>query len=425
MRPTVSLRRSLALALAAIGVCAAANAQQIETRHASPRQARAPQRSEPSHLDGHLDSHLDSHLGRQLDSHLDSQLDRVLIDLERARALAIGTRDGAMVASVARGERDGAAGASDREPAPGHAGATAHAALPWQLVDARGPTPLARHGAALAYDACSDRLIVSGGQVGGEPTAQVWVLANGFGGAVQAHWIPLDVLGDEPTPRADHSAVYDAVRDRLVVFGGVGPGGEALGDAFVLHHASGRGGRARWQRIAARGAGPGARAGHTAVLDAGGDRMIVLAGEDPRNDVHYRDAWVLHGASGNGDARHWQELAPAGEVPAPRRGASALFDPATDRVLLFGGDVDAPASAVDEVRVLHHASGVGGIPLWSALRQCPPRGDSIAEWRSGVADLARTARLSRAAFDGAWTNAPLGRATAPSIELAAGAGAPR
>ena len=76
-----------------------------------------------------------------------------------------------------------------------------------------------------------------------------------------------------PPARWVHSTIYDATRDRLVVFGGqnfLGSTNEVW--TFSLS------GIPHWQILAPAGIGPGARAFHTATFDTLRDRMIVFGG---------------------------------------------------------------------------------------------------------------------------------------------------
>ena len=70
--------------------------------------------------------------------------------------------------------------------------------------------------------------------------------------------------------------------------------------------------------------------------DSTGDRMIVFGGRTdtgPQNDV-----WVLTNATARATAAEWIALAPSGAPPAPRTNASAVYDPATNRMIVYGGD---------------------------------------------------------------------------------------
>src|SRR5260221_9215154 len=91
---------------------------------------------------------------------------------------------------------------------------------------------------------------------------------------------------------------------------------------------------------------PGKRWLHSAVYDAVNNRMIVYAGGSggPYAFPEFNDVWVLANANGLSGTPAWTRIKPAGAIPAPRGGHSAIYDPATNRMLVFAGDVLRPCS---------------------------------------------------------------------------------
>src|SRR5215211_342087 len=106
-----------------------------------------------------------------------------------------------------------------------------------------GPPPSRCYGATTVYAPSSNRLILFGGRAcpGGSPAGSlndVWIMtnANGTGGTPQ--WLALSTAG-LPTARNNHSAVYDAAGDRMIIFGGCMFGcTPTLNDVWVLTNAS-------------------------------------------------------------------------------------------------------------------------------------------------------------------------------------------
>ena len=66
-------------------------------------------------------------------------------------------------------------------------------------------------------------MIVFGGVVGGTRLGDVWALTLGDAPS----WTQLTPSGTSPSARYGHSAIYDPVRDRMVVFSGYGSYGYA------------------------------------------------------------------------------------------------------------------------------------------------------------------------------------------------------
>lgn len=87
-------------------------------------------------------------------------------------------------------------------------------------------------------------------------------------------WEPLSTEGEPPCPRCGHTAVE--WKGAIIVFGGRPTDGQFYNDVHSLELS--RRGKPRWARLAPAGAPPGARAHHTAVLLAGGNRMAVYGG---------------------------------------------------------------------------------------------------------------------------------------------------
>jgi hypothetical protein len=150
-------------------------------------------------------------------------------------------------------------------------------------------------------------------------------------------WIALDPMGSPPVARSYHTAIYDPVRDRMIVFGGAG-GGSLLNDVWALSLA----GTPKpnelddadvWSELAPAGSPPTARAEHTAIYDPVCDRMVVFGGEDSSNFLFCNDAWALSLAG----TPAWSALAPAGIQPLGCAGHAAIYDAARNRMVVFGG----------------------------------------------------------------------------------------
>src|SRR5262245_45288555 len=131
------------------------------------------------------------------------------------------------------------------------------------------------HGAVL--DPGRDRMLVFGGESG-----------FGFSNRVRAFplsgtsdWIPIDVLGSAPIPRRSAGVVYDPVRDRLLVFGG-SDGVTTYNDLWALSLA----GTPHWSFLGSGGALVPPREEHVMVYDAARDRLVVFGGID--DDHHVR-----------------------------------------------------------------------------------------------------------------------------------------
>jgi hypothetical protein len=192
----------------------------------------------------------------------------------------------------------------------------------WTRIEPSGERPRARHGAAVLYDPRRDRILVLGGFAGFESmTAEVWALDL----APTATWIKLNPGGTPPSMRGHWKGTYDERRDRIVLFGGLFDGSQ--NDTWALDLA----GTPRWELLNPSGAAPVARYHHSAVYDPVGDRMIVFSGI--RGGAgSYADTWALRFTP----ELRWDELDPRGNAPW-RGVHTAHYDPFRDRMLVIGG----------------------------------------------------------------------------------------
>lgn len=178
-----------------------------------------------------------------------------------------------------------------------------------------------RWGHSTVYDPPRDRLILYGGTQSdqGAPFGQLWELSLGA-----PFWRERPPEGQPPSPRFVHTAVLDAKRDRMIVFGGYD--GAFLNDVWALELAT-----TRWTRLQPAGPSPRRRDAHSAIYDPVRDRMLVLGGYDGAEALS--DLWSLTFAP----SEQWTLLSPSGEAPSPRFSHSAIYDPLRDAMIVFGG----------------------------------------------------------------------------------------
>ena len=216
----------------------------------------------------------------------------------------------------------------------------------WTKCGTTGIKPTARSRQTGAYDPVRSRMILFGGYDGAykNDVAILYLTSAPV-------WVQAVVQGTPPAPRAWASAVYDPVRDRMLFLGGTNEG-TTYSDVWAL---SFRGDTLTWSPLAASGT-PGPRAASAAIYDAGRDRVVIFAGMDatglPRNDV-----WALS----LGPTPAWTQVTPTGAPPSPRNGASALYDPVRQRMMIFAGGQGSPNS--NETWAL----SLPGTPAWTKL----------------------------------------------------------
>ncbi len=193
-------------------------------------------------------------------------------------------------------------------------------------------------------------------------------------GAGGPRWIELNPAGTPPAERAGHSAVLDASSNRLIVFGGRS-GGVLSTELWILTNANGMGGSPTWIQVNAQGGPPLARAGHAAVYDPGTNRMVIFAGTT--ENFRLNDVWVLTNANATGAGTPtWIRQSPGGPAPTPRVNVSGIYDPASNRFVIFGGEGPfggPPPNVLGDTWVLTNANGTGaGAQAWIQLSPTGP-----------------------------------------------------
>jgi len=177
----------------------------------------------------------------------------------------------------------------------------------WTQKRATGPHR--RVGHAMVYDATRDRVVLFGGDS---------LLTDRFNDTWEwdgTDWTQVADIG--PSRRSNHAMAYDSVRQRVVLFGGQA-GSALVGDTWEWDGTE-------WTQVAETGPGP--RAGHAAVFDSQRKRTVLFGGE-LAGAVLTNDTWEW-------DGEQWTQQEDTG--PTPRSNHAMAFDDKRDRIVLFGG----------------------------------------------------------------------------------------
>jgi len=127
-----------------------------------------------------------------------------------------------------------------------------------------------------------------------------------------AGWQPVEVAGNVPAAREDHTMTVTPDGSTAYLFGGRTADGEALGDLWALDLATDS-----WSRVPANG--PPARFGHNAAW-VEGVGLVIFAGQSAA--TFYNDLWAYDPA-----ADEWSELPAGGDPPVARYGSCASVGP--------------------------------------------------------------------------------------------------
>ena len=252
----------------------------------------------------------------------------------------------------------------------------------WVQLSPIGEPPAPRNDTVVAvYDPSSNRLITFGGiTYCCTNFNDVWILtnANGVGGVPE--WIKLSPAGPQgfPAPRGRHSAVYDPSNNRMIIFGGGNFTGDPscnfcifnplFNDVWVLTNANGLGGTPTWVPLFPDGGSPAGRAGHHAIYDPASNRMTIFGGGNNGIMVVPNDVWVLTNANGLGGNPAWVQLDPTGQIPPPVEAFAIGYDSVNNIMIIFGGC----CSFTNATYTLTNANGLGGTPQWTQLTVSDP-----------------------------------------------------
>jgi hypothetical protein len=186
----------------------------------------------------------------------------------------------------------------------------------WSALAPSGGPPPARWDHTFVYDAANQRFVLYGGRnAAGLPFGDTWLLQ--CTGPATCAW---SAGPAGPPNRYGHGMTYDAVRQRVVLFGGdsgVGP----YGDTWEWNGSA-------WSNLTPGGGSPSARV-HPALAPlstlAGG--VLLFGGRDgaPRDD-----AWIWNGTQ-------WQQALIGGAAPRARENAEAVFAASVGRIFIQGG----------------------------------------------------------------------------------------
>ncbi len=234
----------------------------------------------------------------------------------------------------------------------------------WHLLTPAAPGPGPRHSPQWGYDAAQQRLLIFGGygqHHPGDPLAyldDVWQLS--LDGTPT--WTELFPTGTPPAGRLAGAAVYDPLRQRFVGFGGTR--GLPV-DTWELDLS----GEPAWREVPTDSTSPPGSYGMTTVYDAVRDRMLIFGGStsDDYWGVH-NDTWALDLTT---DPPIWHRLEPQGTLPTARRSGTAIYDPLRDRMVIYGGwdsQTNTTASFLGDAWALSLADP----PAWSALAPTGP-----------------------------------------------------
>jgi N-acetylneuraminic acid mutarotase len=142
-------------------------------------------------------------------------------------------------------------------------------------------------------------------------------------------WTDLKPVGDLPPARTGHSMVYDSASGRVILFGGFGDL-DNLDDTWAYDPTANT-----WTDLRPVGELPPARNGHSMVYDSASGQVILFGGQGLLGDswTQFNDTWTYDPA-----ANTWTRLTPTGDLPPAELVPYMVYDSASGKVILFGGN---------------------------------------------------------------------------------------
>lgn len=246
----------------------------------------------------------------------------------------------------------------------------------WIELHPIGAAPAPRREHASVYDAVNDRLIVFGGRDGSRCFNDTWLLTNASGVAGESSWIRLNTSGVAPQ-RYAMLAGYNSMKNVLVIFGGADQDNFLRMDLWVLTNANGLGnGSSTWRRLDVSGTPPTTRGLMGGVYDEERDMFIFFGGGGWRGSegTIYDETWTITQVT---ERPTWQKLNPSGTTPVGRVRHSSAYDSAAKSMIIFGGNPStenppSPSERMDDAWIL--AYDVSGASSWTKIEtlQRPP-----------------------------------------------------
>lgn len=199
----------------------------------------------------------------------------------------------------------------------------------WTQMKTSGARPPASEDHTAIYDPVGDRLILYGGE-NGLTTNKLWSLD-----LKTLAW--RDLTSPDVPRRESHSAVYDSRGKRMVVFGGFDRSPVDLYEIWAMDLDPGSPTFEKWQNLTVAEGRPPGRIDHSAACDVSRNRMVFHGGWSKARKAYFGDTWAFSFADAAGGSGRWAKLETGTLAPPARRHAVAVHDAERNQYVLFGG----------------------------------------------------------------------------------------
>lgn len=225
--------------------------------------------------------------------------------------------------------------------------------------------PPVRYSQSMFFDSTNNNLFVYAGAHSGTLLFNDYWEAAAVIGSSNLSWTEINPQGSKPSPRWGQTGLYDTVSNRMMVFGGAtGNPAPCLNDYHVMEFANDKGGVPTWISVALTGTAPAIRTRQASVYVSGTNTLIIFGGFNCKS-TYYNDVWILSDANAVTGTPSWKQLATTGTKPSVRESSSAVYDPTTNSLIIYGGDKGSAPTG--DIWILSNANGSGGAPVWTEL----------------------------------------------------------
>src|SRR5262249_29376848 len=215
----------------------------------------------------------------------------------------------------------------------------------WTQLTTTGNVPVPGYGWRGLYDPSGDRLVFlsfdhfdpPGGVLPPGWLNAIYTLP--LSGPSALPWTRHDIFPPSFKRRRAATFSYDPGRDAGWIYGGDDSTGTGLTDAWKVDLV-GVPSASPWTPV---GSLPPGRVFHSAMFDPVRDRLVIFGGSDGLARVPKSDAWALDLGAGN----QWHPLDIFGGPPQARYFAPSAYDPASDRFLVTQGTGGSGESLID------------------------------------------------------------------------------
>lgn len=187
----------------------------------------------------------------------------------------------------------------------------------WTQFNPPDPKPNIRYGTAAVFDPVARDLVTFAGFTDQGRFDDTWRFDLD-----QVKWTDVTPTNNNPLKRCLHSASYDVLNHRMVIYGGQSSG--AVDDiwAFNLNNNT-------WSNLTPENR-PAGRWFPSNIYDSTNHRILIFGGNTGGSKSN--EVWEFDLSTNS-----WQLFSASGTAPTSREGAAAIYIQSEDRMVIFGG----------------------------------------------------------------------------------------